>query len=899
MPEWKEHIRRCLARQSLDGARELAIIEEISQYLEDCYAEARACGAAEEEAVRIALAELDQGELLGTEIRHAITRPLTQRMVRGTPGSQASIPLGKERSGNMLSDLGQDLRFGMRMLRKHPAFTAVVVMVLALGIGANTAIFSVVNAMLLNPYPFPEPGRIVTVEAHHVSGRNSGTGYRDFLDWRAQNAVFEEMALPAWSASYTLTGSGEPERITGTHATAGFLRVLGVQPAIGRFFTAEEDQPGAPQVAVLSYAAWRRRFGGSADVLGRVIMLDGKPATIIGVMPKAFAYPGMRTCDFWQPLQDNPANDRYQHQYHAIARLKPGITVSRAQADMTAIACRLEQQYPATNTGWAVTVTPIGRTLAEQTAAPVTVLFAAVVLVLLLACANVAGLMLARASGRAKEMAVRASLGANRGRIVRQMLTESVLLACAGGALGLAFAPWFVDVVRAAAPPDFGLESALRIDSTVFGFTLVVSLLTGVVFGLAPALFGSKADLNTGLKGGIWCGGGARLRTRFQSALVAGEVALSLMLLVGAGLLMRDLLLILRLDTGVQVERVLTFTLDLPQAKYATAQLVTNFYTELISRLRSEPSVTAAGAVGTLPMTGQYSGGGFEIEGRPKPADWMEMDAQYNSSTPGYFRTVEIPLLRGRDFDERDTAAGPPVAIINDTLARRFFPGEDPVGHRIRCRRWLTIVGVAGSVKHQQPMNAPVSMVYFPYTQAPDPGMWVTIRTESDPQKLAAAVHGTVRALDRDLAVLKLRTMRQVIADSLIETRLIAWFIAGFAAFALALAAVGIYGVIAYSVSQRTHEMGVRIALGASYDDVMTLVLKKGALLAGAGIVIGVPAALAASRVMASLLYGVSPHDGIVFIGVPCVLLLVALAASYVPARRAAKVDPVVALRAE
>ena len=899
MPEWKEHIRRRLAGQSLDGARELEIVEEVSQCLEDCYAEARAAGADEEEAVRVALSELGQGELLGAEIRRAITRPLPQRIVQGAPGSHASIPLGKERSGNILSDLGQDLLFGARMLRKRPAFTSVAVMVLALGIGANTAIFSVVNALLLHPFPFPEPDRIAVIEARHVSGRSSGTGYRDFLDWRAQNSVFEEMAIPAWPASYTLTGSGEPERIIGMRTTAGFLRVLGLQPALGRFFTAAEDKPGATQVAVLSFSFWQRRFGGSADILGLALALDGQPYTIIGVMPKAFTYPGMVTSDLWQPLQDNPASNRYQHQYHAIARLKHGITMQRAQADMTAIARRLEQQYPATNTGWGVAVMPIGQALAAETAGPMTVLFGTVVLVLLLACANVAGLVLARASGRTKEMAVRAALGASQGRMARQLLTESVLLALFGGGLGLAFARWLVDVVRNAAPQELGLDSALRMDSTVLGFTLALSLLTGVVFGLAPAVFGSKADLNTTLKGGAGSRGGMRPRSRFLSALVAGEVALSLMLLVGAGLLLRDLLLILRLDTGVQVERVLTFTLDL-HTRYPTEQRVTAFYRELLDKLRSTPGVETASAVGTLPMTGQYSGGGFEIEGRPKPADWTEIRGQYNSATPGYFRTMGIPLLRGRDFEEGDRADTPPVAIINDTFARRYFPNEDPVGHRIRCRLgWLTIVGIVGSVKHQQPMNAPVPMAYFPYAQSPDHGMWVTIRAAGDPQKLVPAVRAAVHALDRDLAVLKVRTMRQVIADSLIETRLVATFVAGFAGFALALAAVGLYGVIAYSVSQRTHEMGVRIALGASRDNVVALVLKKGALLAGVGIAIGVPVALVASRVMASLLHGVSPNDGIVFIGVPCVLLVVALAASYVPARRAAKVDPVVALRTE
>ena len=787
----------------------------------------------------------------------------------------------------------KDIRFALRMLGRNPGFALAAVLVLALGIGANTAIFSVVNALLLNPFPFPESHRLVAVEARHSSGQNRGTGYRDFLDWREQNVVFEEMALPPWPGSYTLTGRGEPERITGGFATAGFFPLLGVQPALGRFFTADEDRPGAPGVALVSYAAWQRRFNGRADIIGHTMTLDGKPYTIIGVMPGRFVFPG-RTCEFWAPLSENPGNSRYQHQYTAIARLKAGVTVERAQADMTAIARRLEQQYPETNKGWGVVVTPIGQALAQEVKRPAGILFAVVVFVLLLACANVAGLMLARASGRAKEIAIRTSLGASRARIVRQMLTESVLLAVLGGGLGLIVAEWLIHVLRAAAPQDFGLDSTLRLDSYVLGFTLAVSLAAGVVFGLAPALYGSMTDLNVALKGGGSAWSGARSRSRFLSGLVAGEVALSLVLLVGAGLLTKDFLLMLRVDLGLRTEHLLTFVLAPPRAEYPTAQL----YQDLLARLRSAPCVESAAAVGYLPMTGGYSGSGFEIEGRPKPADWMELTAQNNYSTPGYFRTIGIPLLRGRDFDERDTAASARVVIINDTLARRYFPNEDPIGHRIRRGQWRTIVGVVGSVKHQQPMRDPVPMMYLPFAQSPGPA-WVVVRTAGDPVKLAAVARGVVRALDPDVPVLRLRTMRQVVSDSLSEERLITSLVAGFSLFALALAAIGIYGVIAYSVSQRTHEMGVRFALGASSGHVLALVVRKGALLAGAGVVVGVPAALAASRVMASLLHGISPRDLTVFAGVPAVLLAVALLASYIPARRAARVDPLVALRYE
>ena len=808
-----------------------------------------------------------------------------------------------------LETLWQDLRYGLRMLAKDPGFTVVAVLTLALGIGANTAIFSVVNALLLNPYPFPEPDRIMFVQARHISGKNHNTGYHDFVDWRAQNVVFEEMAIAPETLSFTLTGQGEPQRITGGLTTFGFLRVLGVQPLLGRFFTADEDKPHAPLVAVLTYQAWQRRFAGSPKILGQTMTLDGSPYsgpfTIIGVLPATFAFPGVRTCEFFASVQESPLNGRYQHQYGVVARLRPGVTVERAQADMTTITRRLAQEYPETNTGWGAVVMPIRQALAGQVKEPVLILAAAVAFVLLLACLNVAALLLARASGRAREVAVRASLGATRGRIVRQMLTESVLLALAGGGLGLAVAAWLMDVLRNAAPEDFSLDVIMRLNPAVLVFALVVSLLTGVLFGLAPAWFGSQTDLNTALKGDatpsfLRRGAG---RGRFLSALVAAEMALSLVLLVGGGLLLRSFLVAIHVETGLRVEHVLTFALDLPGSRYSTRQRAATFYQELLDRLRAAPGADPAAATDTLPMTEVGYGGGFQIEGRPKPADWVSTLVNYNGSTPGYFRAMGIPLLRGRDFDDRDTGASSPVAIINDTLARQFFPHEDPIGHRFKDDyggQWRTIVGVVGSYKNLQPMNPPLPMVFRPLAQTSFGGEeWVVVRTSGDPAKLAATARAAVRSLDRDLPITKLRTMRQVVADSLSEPRLMTSFVAGFALFALLLAVIGIYGITTYSVEQRMHEMGIRVALGASQNDVLGLVLRKGALLAGIGAAMGIPVALALSHVMGSFLYGISPRDLVVFGGVPVLLLAVALAATYLPARRAAKVDPMVALRYE
>jgi putative ABC transport system permease protein len=846
------------------------------------------------------------------EMRYHLEEAARRNMDRGMPADearrQALLSFGgienvkemcrDERGTRLFEDLMQDLRFGLRQLCKNPSFTAVAVLTLTIGIGANTAIFSVVNALLLNPFPFPHSDRIVWVEARHISGRNSGAGYREFLDWRSQNSSFDEMAVLGWDSAYTLTGRGEPQRITGTRTTEGFLRVLGMQTLMGRFYSANDDQQGAPQVAVLSYAAWQRLFGGRADVIGQAITLDGKPYTILGIMPQQFVFPGQRTCDFWEPLQEDPENSRGQHQYGVVARLRSGISVEQAQIDMTAIASRLEREFPATNTGWRVVVMTIAQTLAQDTKTPVTALFATVLSVLLIACVNVAGLLLARTMGRAREMALRAALGASRTRIMRQMLTESLMLAALAGGLGMLFAHWLLGIMRIAAPQEFGLDAALRVDSFVLGFTAVVSLLTGIGFGLAPAWYCAKADLNVSVKGGMNAWSGSRSRNRFLSILVTGEVALSLVLLVGAGLLIRDFRWILHLDTGVQSQHVLTFGVRLPGNRHGGTETIT-FYQDLLTRLRATGGIESAGAVFTLPMTGSYSGGSFEVEGRLKPASDMEMRAQYNAATPDYFRSMGIPILQGRDFDSRDTATASPVAIIDRTMAQQFFPNESPLGHRIKVDGWCTIIGVVGSVKHQQPMRPPRPQIYRPYAQGRGCAMWVTLRTAGDPAVLMAAARGTVHSLEKDALVQKLRPMTQVIADSLDRQQWIMWFISGFAGFALMLAAIGLYGVIAYSVSQRTQEIGVRMALGASRGDILGLVMGRSVLLACTGVIIGMPCAVAASHLIRSLLYGIGPHDLIVLVAVPVLLLAVALAASCIPARRAVRVDPIVALRQE
>lgn len=850
------------------------------------------------------------------EIRFHLESKAQQNQARGMNADEAQYA-ARRRFGNALllkektrdawgwsalDHLAQDVKFAVRALSRPPAFSLIVVLTLAFGIGVNTAIFSAVNALLLNPCPFPQPDRIVSVEARHISGKNSNTGYQDYLDWQQQNAVFDAMAITPWTGEFTLTGQGDPQRVAVGATTADFLRVLGIQPVLGRFFTAEEDRPGSPRVAILTYESWKKRFNADPGVLGHAMTLDGTQLTIVGVLPHGFAFPGIETCELFAPLQGASSLGRTQHQYGVVARLKPGISVEQGQSDMSTIARRLEQQYPATNTGWGVKVQPLRAALAEDVRTPVMVFFCTVGFVLLLACVNVSGLLLARASGRTKEVAIRASLGAGRGRIIRQMLTETVLLSVAGGGAGILLALGLMDVLRKAAPQEFALDATLHLNTPVLAFTLLVSLLTGIVSGLVPAWHASGAEPNSALKneGSAW--NRARSRNRWMSCLVAGEVALSVILLAGAGLLVKSFIEALHIDTGLRADHVLTFRLDLPQSKYTSKEQVVAFYRDLVDRLDHSPGVESAAGIMTLPMTGEMTGGAFQVEGRPKAADWVDTMVQYNASTPGYFQAMGIPILRGRDFNQQDSAASLRVGIVNDTLARQYFPGQDPIGQLYKDDydgSWRTIVGVVGSVKHQQPMKPPVPGVYAPHAQWTSSWMTMTVRARGEAAQLTETARAAVHTLDPDLPLLKVRTMREAISDSLSEHRLLMQFLAGFSIFALLLDAIGIYGIVEYSVRQRTHEMGIRVAMGASYSSVVRLVLRRGTLPAAAGVLLGVPVALAASGVMRALLYGISPRDLTVFLGVPAVLLLVALGASFLPARRAAKVDPIAALRCE
>ncbi|MFB3776289.1 MAG: ADOP family duplicated permease [Bryobacteraceae bacterium] len=789
-----------------------------------------------------------------------------------------------------LDALARDMRYALRTLRRSPGFTAVAVLILALGIGGGITVFSLTNALLLNPFPYPEPDRMVDIQVGQSGRFESSVPVRDFFDWREQNQVFEEVAAYGYDRT-NVSGIPEPERMFGGRATAGFLRVLGVQPALGRFFTPAEDAPGGPAVAVLSYGLWARQFGGRADVLGQKLIVNGEPHQIIGVMPGRLPLPGMFSCEFWRPAAYNPSATRgtWWTGDHAIARLKPGVSLAQAQSNLAMIARRLSQQYPDTNKGREATAVRIGLDLVRRVRGFLTAPVAAVGLVLLAACANLAGLLLARGVARSREMAMRASLGAGRRRLALQVLTESVLLSLAGGAMGLWLARWGIRAVVAVAPPASGLGSALRIDGPVLWFALAVSVLTGISFGLVPAVCGSRPNPNLLLKDAPE----ARRRNRLVAGLVIAEIALATVLLVGGGLLMKSYAGLLRVDAGFNTDNLLTFQLGLQGPNYGSDQRRAMFFGNLLARLRLLPGVRAASAVSPLPMSMEYAGGGFQIEGRPAS---KELRAQYLRAAPGYFRTMGIPVLMGREFEEKDNQGPGFVAIVNEALVRRFFPGENPLGRRISG---TPIVGVVGDLRHNGPSKEPEPQIYGPLMLRAPGTAHFAIRTLGDPMKLVSMVRGEVRALDPDLPLDRLKPMTQVVADSVADSRTITWMFGGFALFAMTLATLGIYGVIAYSVNQRTHEIGVRAALGADSARILAMVVRRGAWLGLAGVAIGLPLALGAARLLRSLLFGVGPHDAGVLAGVSGLLLAVALAASYLPARRATRIDPMETLRHE
>jgi putative ABC transport system permease protein len=801
-----------------------------------------------------------------------------------------------------MESLIRDIRYGARVLARRSGLVFVAITTLALGIGANTAVFSVVNSVLLNPLTYKDPDRLVRVYEKRLQlGRTRNVASApDFLDWRAQNQVFDRMAAwTGWGANLTGEG-GEPERISGALVTADLFPLLGVEPLHGRTFLPEEDGPGdRGYVVVISHGLWQRRFGGDPSIVGSTVTLNTRSLTVVGVMPPGFQFPTAEA-EIWVPLGLNPADpgNRGSHFLDVVARLKPGVTLEQAQAEMDAIAGRLEQEYPV-NTGHGVNLFHLFDETVGNIRPALIVLLAAVGFVLLIACANVASLLLSRAAARRKEMAIRAALGASRMRLIRLMLAESLLLAAAGGAAGLLVAVWGVDGLIAISPADTPRLDEIRIDSRVLIFTSAVTLLTGIVFGLIPALQASRTEMTDSLKEGGRALG--PIRNRARSFLVISEVALSLLLLVGAGLTINSFIRLSSLDPGFDSDNVLTMMLNLPGSKYREPHQQVAFMQRVTSDLGEIPGIESTGLVIILPFGGGSGSRYFQIEGRPPQPPGQGLNANFNLSGPGYFRTLGIPLLRGRDFTDQDTRDKPEVAIINAEMARQFWPDEDPLGKRIRIgdSPWRTIIGVVGDTRQSKLDVGPRQEMFYPMLQSPSLFMTLTVRTSGEPKEYISAVRDRVMSLDADLPLYSIRTMNERLAESVAPQRFTLLLMSIFAIVAIALAAIGIYGVMSYNIAQRTHEIGIRMAIGAKTSDVLKMFVRQGMVLAASGMAIGLGAALALTRLMTSLLYGVSVRDPLTFFIVILLLAIVALAACYIPARRAMKVDPMVALRYE
>jgi putative ABC transport system permease protein len=898
MPEWEREVRQRLAGLRLEPTRESEIVEELAQHLEDRYTELRATGATEAEAARAALTELSEHASLARELRRV------ERQDAPEP-----IMLGTQRRTKMLADLWQDLRFGARMLLKQPGFSLIAVVTLALGIGANTAIFSVVNGALLKPLPYPGPQQLVRlferVERTTMASDRMEVAPANFLDWREQSTSFSGLAVYALTG-LALAADGTAERIEGALASADFFAVMGVPPLVGRTFTAEDERGGDRFMAVISFDLWQRRFGGAREIVGRAIDLDGYRFTIVGVMPPGFGYP--HRTELWELWRLN-ANQRQMREARflkVIARLKPGVTLAQAQTEMAGIAQRLSQQYPQTNRNWGASVVPLLKEEVGKIELALLVLFGAVALVLLIACANVASLMLARGAARQAEIGVRLALGAAPWRIVRQLLTESLLLAGAGGLLGLLIGVWGLHTLLALAPENLPRMGEVRLDARVFGFTLLVALLTGILFGLAPAWQAARQDVQQALKEGA--GRVSNQRRRLFNLLVAAELALALVVLTSAGLLAGSFYRVLRVEPGVDVERLLTVEFEPPSARYNgpdwKAQRL-NFWQQLSARVAALPGVEAVGAVDSLPFS---SGGGrvwsFRREG-DDPNVAAKPAASFQVATRDYFRTVGIQLRRGRFFTAADEDGAPPVVIVNETMVRRFWPDAEAVGQRIVIRNETfarEIIGVTSDVKQFGLERETAPEMYVPFEQRVIDVMPLLIRVKpgwGDPARLSSAVRAQVQAVDPTVAVAAITPMTRLLADSLAPRRFTLLLLGAFAGLALLLAGGGVYGVMAYAVSERTQEIGVRLALGARGPDVLRMVLAQGLRLALSGVLLGLGGALALTRLLKTLLFGVSATDPLTFTAIALLLLVVALLACYVPARRATKVDPLIALRSQ
>ncbi len=899
MRDWQAYVRTHLRIDDLTPEREARIVREIAAQLEDFNRDALARGLDAPAADTFARAQVTDWARMASDVLRADwphVRPRPDRLISALEARSVT-----PRGGMMFAHALRDTRYAVRQLIKSPGFTIVAVLTLALGIGATTAIFSVVNGVLFRPLPYPESDRLVRVHEIVPQYGLFSVAPANFLDWRAQNTVFERLATYA-GTSGTFASENGPDRVQGLQVSWDLFQLLGVSPMLGTSFTAEQDQPGAPGVIVLSHSAWQQRFGGDPGVIGRSVSVSGAPVTIIGVMPPDFYFP-TRTVEFWRPIGLDPAKaSRGGHFLGVVARLKPGVTLERASTEMKGIAERLAVQYPNTSANESARVVLLQEQIVGAIRPALLTLFGAVGVVVLIACANVANLLLVRASVREKEIAIRTALGAGRRRLAVQMLSESLVLAVAGGALGIVLGYLAIVPIQTLSAGGIPRAADIRLDGTVLAFAALASIVTGILFGLAPAWQASRATVGTVLKEGgrsSSTSGGRWVR----NGLLVAEVALSIILLTGATLLLRSFGRLTNVDPGFRSDNVLAFQVSLPQAAYATPEKHLAFFNTLIDRLEGQPGMQSAAAVQTLPMRGNYVLS-FEIRGRAEAKPGEGPSANYRTVSAHYFDALQVPVIRGRAFGLQDTDKSQHVAVVDQAFVRQFFPDSDPIGQGLDIGNgvdgFYDIVGVVGDVHYTGLDSTAAPTMYVPMPQDDFSTMWVLARAKAgDPSALSGPVRQLVRELDSNLPAYSVTPLATVVSDSVAQRRFSMLLLVLFAGVALFLAAVGLYGVVAYTVSQRTREIGLRMAIGAKPSQVLGMVLGGGMKLALIGVALGVAGALALTGLVRTMLFEVQPSDPLSFVATSAVLLVVAALACYVPARRAMRVDPLVAIQAE
>lgn len=900
MPDWNQLVRQQLAALKLAPARESEIAEELAQHAEDRYRELQLDGVSEAEALRLTLDELSGHELLASELRAVERTNVPEPVV-----------LGGGSNGHVLVGFAHDLRYAFRTLRKSPGFTAIAMLALALGVGANTAIFSVVNGVLLRPLSYPDSNRLLNIFETTSEFRHGSVAYPNYLDWRRDSRSFTDIGIYR-SDDFNFTGAGQPEQLSGQYVSASLFPVLEVRPVLGRNFLPEEDREGAACSVMISYALWQQRFGGDRNILDKKLTLNASSCAVVGVLPGDF--PLSESAQVYLPIElmnSEVLRNRGSHPgLTAIGRLKSGVSVKTAQAEMVSLAEGLARQYPATNATHSAVAVPLKDDMVHSIRSTLLLLVGAVVFVLIIACANVANLLLARSTARRREFAIRAALGAKRSRVVRQLLTESVLLSLGAAVIALLLARWGTTFILAAAPGTLPRAHEIGIDLYVLLFTVAVSILTGILFGLAPAFHGANSNPQESLKEGARGAGGRRHRA--EGVFVAVETGLAVILLAGAGLMMQSVWRLLQVNPGFNIHNVLTMQLAISPKVMNSAPRIRLAYQQLLARVASVPGVESAAMTALVPLGESDSETSFWLGAGPQPPQDHLTSAVSYIVTPDYPNVMQIPLRHGRFFTNRDTVASPSVVVIDDVLARHFFPGQDPLGRQISIMGLgpIQIVGVVAHVKQwgldSDDTNKIRDQMYFPLLQIPDKymsagvaGLTLVLRTRPEPMSLLSAVRAQVAGPTQDQPIYSVRTMEETVSRSLAERRFTMLLLSIFAATALLLAAVGIYGVMSYAVTRRIHELGVRAALGASRQDIVGLVLRQGMKLAGIGLTGGLIAAFALTRFLASLLYGVRPGDPTTLISVTLLLSSIALLACYIPARRATAIDPMIALRSE